>query len=328
MKKIFFIFPEFKGAITGGTFYDYKVSFYLKKIHVPIKNIIVSDSINRIKLSSLINNLPKKSTVLIDGYLVNKIPFLFNKNIHILIHHPCCFEAKEGKMSNLNLYFNEKRALNYSKSIITVSKYMKKVIRSILYQKIKTEVAYPGIDKIYYYNKRNLTSSNILAIGNVIERKGYSLLIESLASIKSTWHLNIIGKYSTKDPFFIKLTELIDKYKLSDNITFLGNIPNDAKMKHLKESKLFVLPTFYEGFGMSLVEASALGIHVITSDLPVLREVLKGGQVDFIPINDVKEFSKAITIGLSGNAEINNSGLKHYNWETTAKNMKRALYAY
>ena len=259
---------------------------------------------------------------------MNKIPFLFNKNIHILIHHPCCLEAKEGKMSNLNLYFNEKRALNYSKSIITVSKYMKKVIRSILYQKIKIEVAYPGIDKIYYYNKRNSAASNILAIGNVIERKGYSLLIESLASIKSTWHLNIIGKYSTKDPFFIKLTELIDKYKLSDNITFLGNIPNDAKMKCLQESKLFVLPTFYEGFGMSLVEASALGIHVITSDLPVLREVLKGGQVDFIPINDVKEFSKAITIGLLGNTEINNSGLKHYNWETTAKNMKRALYAY
>ena len=77
-----------------------------------------------------------------------------------------------------------------------------------------------------------------------------------------------------------------------------------------------------------MVEASAFGLHVITRDLPVLREVLKGGQVEFIPINDVKEFSKAITISLLGNTERNNSGLTHYNCETTAKNMKRALYAY
>ena len=34
MKKIFFIFPEFKDTITGGTLYDQEASKYLKKIHV------------------------------------------------------------------------------------------------------------------------------------------------------------------------------------------------------------------------------------------------------------------------------------------------------
>ncbi len=40
---------------------------------------------------------------------------------------------------------------------------------------IKTEVAYPGIDKQYYVNERNAEAQNILAIGNVIERKKVSV---------------------------------------------------------------------------------------------------------------------------------------------------------
>tara|TARA_B100001093_G_C26751363_1_gene981299 strand:+ start:201 stop:1187 length:987 start_codon:yes stop_codon:yes gene_type:complete len=326
MKKIFFIFPEFKDTITGGTLYDQEASKYLKKIHVPTKNIIVSNSIDRIKLSCLVNNLPKKSIILIDGYLANKISFLFHNNIHVLVHHPCCLENRKGKMTNLNLYFNEKKALSYSKSIITVSHYMKKVISSILHRVVKTEVAYPGIDKKYYSNKRSIDAENIIAIGNIIERKGYSLLIESLAKVKSNWHLNIIGKYSKQDSYYLSLIKQIHKHKLIDKITFIGNISNAVKMKYMVNSKLFVLPTFYEGFGISLVEASALGLNVITSDLPVLREVLKGGQVCFVPANDVEKLSNAIESCLIEQPKINDSYLKYYNWQNTAKILKRALY--
>jgi len=327
MKKLFFIFPEFEGAITGGTLYDYEVCKYLKKLHVPAKKIIVSSSITQIKLSSLVNNLPKKSIILIDGYLANRISFIFNKNIHILVHHPCCLEKREGKMSNLNLYFNEKRAFSNSKSIITVSFYMKKVINSLLDRIVKTEVAYPGIDDKYYSNKTNLNSKNILVVGNVIERKGYDILIESLSKVKHTWHLNIIGKYSKNDIYYLKLINQIEKYKLSENITFLGNISDDDKMKYMLNSKIFVLPTSYEGFGISLVEACALGMNVITSDLPVLKEALQGGKVTFFPKDDSKKLAKAIEYSLLSEPHISDSKLRYYNWNATAKIFRRTLYA-
>ena len=86
------------------------------------------------------------------------------------------------------------------------------------------------------------------------------------------------------------------------------------------------MPSFYEGFGISLVEASALGLNVITSDLPVLREVLKGGQVCFVPANDVEKLSNAIESCLIEQPKINDSYLKYYNWQNTAKILKRALY--
>ncbi len=326
MKRLFFIFPEFKDTITGGTFYDQEVSRYLKKLHVPLTKIIVSERISSIKLSHILKNLPKKSIVLIDGYLANRISFLFHNNFHILIHHPCCLERRGGKMSDLKLYFNEKKAFSRCKSIITVSNYMKRVINSISYRVVKIVVAYPGVDNRYYSNKRDLNAKNILAIGNVIERKGYSVLIEALADIKSDWHLNIIGKFSSNDPYYQTLIEKIHQYKLSDNIKFLGNIPEANKMRIMLDSKIFVLPTFYEGFGISLVEATALGLNIITSDLPVLREVLKGGQTQFIPINDNKKLSAAIEKTLLNRSELSNSKIQNYRWRSTAKTFKRRLH--
>tara|TARA_B100001769_G_scaffold250868_1_gene224124 strand:- start:413 stop:1399 length:987 start_codon:yes stop_codon:yes gene_type:complete len=326
MKRLFFIFPQFKDTITGGTYYDHEVSRYLKKLHVPLKKIMVSECISSIKLSCLLKNIPKKSTILIDGYLANKISFLFHHNFHILIHHPCCLERREGKMSNLNLYFNEKKAFSKCKSIITVSNYMKKVINSISYRIVKIVVAYPGIDNSYYLKKRDINAKNILTIGNVIERKGYNVLIEALAQINSDWQLNIIGKFSSNDPYYQALTKKIQKYRLSNNIRFLGNISENSKMKIMLDSKIFVLPTFYEGFGISLVEATALGLKIVTSDLPVLREVLKGSQSQFIPINDAKKLSAAIENKLHETSELSSNKIKHYNWRSTAKTFKRALY--
>ena len=188
-------------------------------------------------------------------------------------------------------------------------------------------MAYPGIDKQYYVNERNVEAENILAVGNIIERKGYSVLIDSLVLVKSNWHLNIVGNFSPDDPYYLKLIDKVTKYDMSRKIRFLGNISNDEKMRYMLQSKIFALPTFYEGFGISLVEASALGLDVITTDLPVLREVLRGGQIQFVPMNNSKRLAEAIETSLSREFKSNDRRLKRYDWLTTAKTFKRALYA-
>ena len=80
---------------------------------------------------------------------------------------------------------------------------------------------------------------------------------------------------------------------MSRKIRFLGNISNDEKMRYMLQSNLFALPTFYEGFGISLVEASTR-VDVITTDLPVLSEVLRGVQIQFVPMNNSKRLAEAI----------------------------------
>ena len=173
----------------------------------------------------------------------------------------------------------------------------------------------------------NNNSNNILSIGNVIRRKGYLWLIESLKNIDINWHLNIIGHYNKDDQYYNELISLIQKYQLQDKISLLGNISNENMFKYINNSKLFVLPTYYEGFGMALLESSIAGLKVITTDLPVLREVLRNREVDFIEVNNINSLTIAIKNNLENSFISNKKDNKiQYSWERAAANFSKAMY--
>ena len=182
MKEVYFIIPEFDNSVTGGTLYDDNLVRELKKHHTLIKEVRVHYKINTILLHKKINKIPKRSDILIDGYLVNKIRMKLFNRLNILIHHPCSLEKSNNQMSDINLYLSERKAFNTAESLITVSKTMKKVLSKYLDRNKKISVAYPGIDKIFCKQEINKDSKNILSVGNIIPRKGYHILIEALRS--------------------------------------------------------------------------------------------------------------------------------------------------
>ena len=73
MKEVYFIIPEFEHSITGGTLFDNNLVLELRKHFISITEIRVHYKINTIKLHKKINKIPKNSSILIDGYLANKI---------------------------------------------------------------------------------------------------------------------------------------------------------------------------------------------------------------------------------------------------------------
>ena len=98
MKEVYFIIPEFDQSITGGTLYDNNLVLELKKLRIPIKEVRVRYNINVILLHKKINKIPKSSTILIDGYLVNKIRTRVTNRLNILIHHPCSMEISNNQI--------------------------------------------------------------------------------------------------------------------------------------------------------------------------------------------------------------------------------------
>ena len=329
MRTVYFIIPNFDRSITGGTSYDFQVCKYLKKIHINIKTIVVNHDITSIQLFVKISKIPNTSIICMDGYLANKATHIIkkNKNISLLIHHPCSLEKSNNNLTDLKLYFHEKISFSYAKSIITVSNYMRDVIKRYLNKKVKINIVNPGIDSAFFDCMSNNNSNNILSIGNVIRRKGYLWLIESLKNIDINWHLNIIGHYNKDDQYYNELISLIQKYQLQDKISLLGNISNENMFKYINNSKLFVLPTYYEGFGMALLESSIAGLKVITTDLPVLREVLRNREVDFIEVNNINSLTIAIKNNLENSFIANKKDNKiQYSWERAAANFSKVMY--
>lgn len=89
-----------------------------------------------------------------------------------------------------------------------------------------------------------------------------------------------------------RLKKTIIKEGLSEDITFLGFKIGKEKIKILKQSKVFVLPSFYESWGMVAVEAMAAGLPVVAYNLPIFPKIFPQGIVS-VPIGDRKSFAQA-----------------------------------
>ena len=118
----------------------------------------------------------------------------------------------------------------------------------------------------------NGTSKRFLTIGRFTPlHKGIDLLIEAfnLFSLKNKeWNLDIVGE-GTEEKTFRKL---IAKYQLEDKITihpFTNHI-----QEYYSEAQVYVLSSRWEGMPLVLVEAMAHGLPIVTSDLPVSKEIM------------------------------------------------------
>jgi len=104
-------------------------------------------------------------------------------------------------------------------------------------------------------------SKVIINIGRLVPEKGQMLLIETFSLVRKVYKdlkLVLIGEGPNKG----KLIELVDKLGLREDVTFLGFQKNPYK--YLKRSKIFILTSRYEGFGLALLEAMACELPVVT----------------------------------------------------------------
>jgi len=103
---------------------------------------------------------------------------------------------------------------------------------------------------------------NVVAIGNLSERKGFDLLLNVFSKLKDKpIRLYILGDGHDRD----KLVQQKEELGLK-NVEFLGIKPNPYPYLH--QADLFVLSSRYEGFPNVLLEAGACGTYALTNDCP------------------------------------------------------------
>lgn len=222
--------------------------------------------------------------------------------------HDICFEHYRD-IFTMKEYIRQKLLIPYSakhsKNIIVCSEYSKKDISKRYHvPEERIAVAYCAVNKDYRKLSEDEVDSNnlrkhfgikkdfILSVGNLQPRKNLVRLIKAYQILKKNEEIDeqlvIVGKKAWM--FNDILKEALNN---STDIIFTDYVSESDLIRLYNDAKIFVYPSFFEGFGMPPLEAIACGTPVAVSDKTSLPEVVGEAGVYFNPFS-VDEISESI----------------------------------
>jgi len=127
--------------------------------------------------------------------------------------------------------------------------------------------------KMFFPIKREKNEKVVITyVGKICKAKGVKNLLNCINKCKNydQIKLNLIGNGASKES-----EEIIKSIKDKKNkISYLGMLPQDQLEQRLRTSDIFILPSFFEGLPLVVIEALASGAKVICTDLPGLDDFL------------------------------------------------------
>lgn len=238
----------------------------------------------------------------------------------------------------------------FCNNIIAISKSVEADITSNGARKTLVNTVYNAIDlsrfslEITYNETATLTNRkpfdrNNVVVGNVArimpDKKGQDILIQAISKVKKK-HSNIKCIFAgaadeAHERDFNQLKKLVERLDLHDNIEFLGSISDIPGF--LSTIDIFVLPSRFEGFGISLIEAMAMGVPCIASDLNGPAEIIGSNEHGFLfKTEDVGELAEILSYMIEHYLDVNKKAMQNIQYVAQnfdIKNMcKRLLELY
>jgi glycosyltransferase involved in cell wall biosynthesis len=235
-------------------------------------------------------------------------------------------------------------SIRTAKRVLAISKSTKDdIVRHYPSSRGKVEVTHLAYDSKVFSSKvsegdvarvRRLFSIGpdyILYLGVLKPSKNLPRLIQAWSKIVNEfpqYKLVIAGK---KGWFYQEIFESVMELELSKDIIFTDYIKEDDKAPLMKGAKLFVLPSVWEGFGLDVLNAMAVGTPVVLSNVGSLPEVAGDAGVYFEPCDEddiAAKIKKVLSMKTSDYNELVKKSLnqvKKFSWESTARKTLEVL---
>jgi len=241
-----------------------------------------------------------------------------------------------GIKGNINLFL-QKMALKNVQAIICDSKTSKEDIASKLsIPREKIHVVYLASGKnfhkikdkaklLYISKKHKLPKNFVLYVGDVNWSKNIPNLLRSIR--KSGQNLVIVGKAVADNNIneTREINKLIKKLNIEEKIVKTGFIEEGNLAAIYNLATLTILPSYYEGFGLPVLESMACGTPVVCANVASLAEIGKGAAIFCDPtnVNDISyKIQSYLNLSLSQKEELSQKVLKHaskFSWQKVAK---------
>ena len=217
----------------------------------------------------------------------------------------------------------------WKNSLLTIAN--SQSLRELAYKtsrKKKIDLIYNGIDLERYTNKSDIKISpkQIIAVGRLSKIKGFDLLIQAVAAIKTPCQLVIAGDGPEKE----NLENLAKMLGIEKKVIFTGRLEKQQLIHFYQESSIFCMSSYNEGMSNAMLEAIACGLPVVTTQVGGAAELVKGNGV-IVPCGDSFALQSALETLLTDSQRLKQCSERslqiasEFSWEIIANNFINLL---
>jgi glycosyltransferase involved in cell wall biosynthesis len=137
----------------------------------------------------------------------------------------------------------------------------------------------------------------ILFMSRIDRKKGLDLLIPALSNLQAAgidFHFVLAGGNPQNPDYESVINHQINTYNLKSRSTITGFVQGELKLGLLQDADLFVLPSYYENFGIAVAEAMAVGTPVVISDRVHIWQEIAAASAGWITSCEVATLTAAI----------------------------------
>jgi len=307
VRQVFFAVPGDLATPTGGYRYDRRIIAELPALGWGAEVVNLGDGFpyptadTRATACARLSALARGRPVVIDGLAFGVLPdaaeaLRASHSLVALVHHPLALESGLSATECASLHASERSALGCARHVIATSATVARLLVEHYGVPSGTvSVVEPGTDRVSTAPRNGAGVVKLLAVGSVIPRKGYDVLIAALARLRHLpWQLVIAGDCGRSPQTYRQVKGEIGRLGLAERVSLLGAVAFDELAPLYASADLFVLPSRFEGYGMAYAEAIAHGVPVVGTTAGAVPDTVPAAAGVLVAPDDIEALAVAL----------------------------------
>ncbi|MFZ1326205.1 MAG: glycosyltransferase family 4 protein, partial [Candidatus Contendobacter sp.] len=245
--------------------------------------------------------LPEQALTVVDGLALGALPTVVARHqqrlrLVGLVHHPLALETGLEAVTRQRLYASERAALAQVRGVIVTSPATARALADYGVGPERCAVVPPGTAPAALAQGSRGGDLLLLCVASLTPRKGHAVLFRALARLPAAlrWRLRCVGSPDLAPVTADELRRLAAELGLTDRIAFIGELAAAALAVEYQQADLFVLPSYYEGYGMALAEALARGLPVVSTTAGAIPDTVPTAAGLLTPPGDVAALAEVL----------------------------------
>lgn len=276
--ELHFLVPGPLDQLTGGYVYDAHMVEGLRALEwdVRVHNLAgrfpTADAVARDAMASALAAVPDGGRIVVDGLAMGGLPEPIESHgnrlrIVSLLHHPLSKETGISHEDAARLFETERRALTPCAGVIVSSGYTAHGLADFGVPADRIRVVLPGTEPAPAATGPGPgRPPMLLCVASVTPRKAHEVLVDALARVRDLpWTCVCAGGLEWDPDQTDRVLHAVAESGLDHRIDFVGERKGNELEALYRSASTFVLPSWYEGYGMALAEALAHGLPVVST---------------------------------------------------------------